>query len=124
MKSTEVVKLKFKNDSYRKSRGVPSLLVISCAQCQEYLMCYQKDGPGPLLRCYIDRIVYPENLAQRQYEVFDKSTASKLECRSCKVVIGSPIIYEKETRPAYHMRPGFFAKKKVAITKYTPPLVD
>ena len=72
-----------------------------------------KRWPGPLLRCYLDRIHHPEHLEKRQYVKFDKKLAEKLECEECKVVIGTPFIYEKEERPAYHMRPGFFAIKKV-----------
>lgn len=106
-------KFKFKNDSYMKSRGAPAMLVMSCSNCMSYVMSYQKDGPGPLLRCYLDRIHHPEDLAKRQESSFDKKTAPKLECPSCRTVIGSPIIYEKESRPAYHLRPGFFALKKV-----------
>lgn len=89
------------------------MLVMCCSQCGEYVMSYQKDGPGPLLRCYLDRIHHPEGLAERQGHFFDKNTSPKLERPSCKVVIGSPIIYEKETRPAYHLRPGFFSLKKI-----------
>jgi hypothetical protein len=76
-------------------------------------MSYQKDGPGPLLRCYLDRIHHPETLAKRQEEAFDKNSAHKLACPSCHIVIGSPILYEKEARPAYHLRPGFFTLKKI-----------
>ena len=107
-----IPKLKFKRDAYMKKRGTPAMLVITCAQCQRYLMCYQKDGPGPLLRCYLDRIHHPEYLENRQHETLDVHMASKLKCQGCEVVIGSPIIYEKENRLAYHMRPGFFHRKK------------
>lgn len=102
-------KIKFKKDTYMKKRGAPALLVLTCANCHEYLMSYQKDGPGPLLRCYLDRIHHPEALKNRQFEVFNKSTALHLKCSSCETVIGSPILYEKEDRPAYHLRPGFFS---------------
>jgi len=95
-----------------KRRGAPAMLVMKCAQCNAYVMSYQKDGPGPLLRCYLDRIHHPEILEKRQYEDFHKKTALKLSCPSCLVVIGSPIIYEKENRPAYHLRPGFFVLQK------------
>ncbi len=108
-----IPKFKFKNDSFMRSRGAPAMLVITCAQCNSYLMSYQKDGPGPLLRCYLDRIHHPEILAERQNQEFDKKTAPKLECPSCHIVVGSPIIYEKETRPAYHLRPGFIKLKKI-----------
>jgi hypothetical protein len=103
---------KFKNDSYTKRRGTPIMLIVSCSQCNGYLMHYQKDGPGPLLRCYLDRIHFPDELRNRQYTEFNKKHTPKLICSSCNIVIGSPILYEKENRPAYHMRQGFFISKK------------
>jgi hypothetical protein len=112
-------KFKFKRDSYMKRRGAPAMLMISCAGCSHYLMSYQKDGPGPLLRCYLDRIHHPEELEKRQYLAFDKKTTQKLACANCHEVVGTPIVYEKEDRPAYHMRQGFFSIKKVKKTKAT-----
>lgn len=109
----DIPKFKFKKDSYMKSRGAPAMLTMFCANCNSYIMSYQKDGPGPLLRCYLDRIHHPEALEKRQHEHFDKGTSLKLECPSCQTVVGSPIIYEKEDRPAYHLRPGFFSLKKI-----------
>ena len=109
----KIPKFKFKKDSYVKKRGAPEMLRVMCAHCGHYIMSYQKDGPGPLLRCYLDRIHHPAELEQRQRELFDKKKSPKLECSACNTVIGSPIIYEKENRPAYHLRPGFFSLKKV-----------
>lgn len=114
MEIENIPQIKFKKDSYAKKRGAPALLLISCANCGNYIMSYQKDGPGLLMRCYIDRIHHPENLEKRQYLEFDKQLVDKLECNSCNNVVGSPIIYEKENRPAYHMRQGFFISKKVS----------
>lgn len=102
-------KFKLKKDSYMKSRGTPALLLMECANCSGFVMSYQKDGPGPLLRCYLDRILHPEELEKRQYDKFEKQSALPLKCPACETVIGSPIIYEKEDRPAYHLRPGFFS---------------
>jgi len=113
MQNTQNFSFKLKNDSYTKRRGAPSILQIYCAPCNEYIISYQKDGPGPLLRCYLDRIHHPEELAARQHEPFNKKTSPKLTCTKCNTTIGSPIIYEKENRPAYHMRPGFFTIKKL-----------
>lgn len=109
----DLPKFKFKNDSYTRRRGAPAMIAISCSGCAQYIMAYQKDGPGPLLRCYLDRIHHPLEIAQRQHEQFDKNQSPKLECTSCNVVIGVPIIYDKETRPAYHMRPGLFSIKRL-----------
>jgi hypothetical protein len=105
-------KFKFKRDAYMRARGTPAMLKINCALCTTYLMRYQKDGPGPLKRCYLDRIHHPEELEKRQYILFDKNTALHLKCSTCNVAIGTPIVYEKENRPAYHMRAGFFIIEK------------
>lgn len=107
-KIKDIPKFSFKRDAYMKKRGTPAMLAMHCTECNSYVMSYQKDGPGPLLRCYLDRIHHPENLKKKQYEEFNKKTFAKLECPKCHAVIGSPIIYEKENRPAYHLRPGFF----------------
>lgn len=102
---------KFKYDSYTKKRGRPACLIISCSNCKNYIMHYQKDGPGPLLRCYLDRIHYPEELESLQYKYFDKESLKQLICISCNIIIGLPIVYEKENRLAYHMVIGSFKKK-------------
>lgn len=101
---------KFKHNKYTKSRGIPCMLRISCGNCYHYLMSYQKDGPGPLLRCYLDRIHHPDSLTNKQYT----QDISNLKCLSCSVVIGTPIIYKKENRPAYNMRNGFFIIEKIS----------
>ena len=105
-------KFKFKKDAYMRRRGTPVMLVMTCMHCDSYIIHYQKDGPGPLLRCYLDRIHHPEELQKRDIN-FSKENSLKLTCPSCSVVIGSPTIYEKENRPAYHLRPGFFKIKKI-----------
>lgn len=109
----DLSKIKIKNNSYTRSRGEPAMLLMLCSNCLHYIMSYQKDGPGPLIRCYLDRIHHPIHLEKRQYNAFEKKTFPKLECPNCQTVIGSPIIYEKENRPAYHLRPGFFVLRKV-----------
>ncbi len=83
-------------------------------------MYYQKDGPGPLLRCYWDRIHYPKALGPKLCALSNLSLAPVLLCSFCRVVIGTPMIYEKEHRFAYHMRLGFFSAKKIAVTKCIP----
>jgi len=108
---------KLKYDSYMRSRGRPALFVLSCASCLSYLMSYQKDGQGPLLRCYLDRIHHPKNLEARQYGAFDEKISPQLTCSTCHAVIGVPMIYKKENRPAYHMIPGTFRAKKIDLFK-------
>lgn len=106
-------KIKFKNDSYKKSRGGYSrLLDISCAKCGSHLFFYQKDGPGILKRMYLDRIY-----KSAKYEGLDKQKLNKiplLTCLSCKELLGTPFVYQKEDRLAYRLFVGSVTKK---ITK-------
>jgi hypothetical protein len=105
-------KFKFKNDSYTRRRGAPAMLLIICGFCNKDLIVYQKDGPGPLLRCYLDRIHYPDEIRNRQF-LSNKNEIPKLECNLCKTLVGVPFIYEKESRLAYHMKTGNFSTKKL-----------
>ena len=97
------MRTKFQTDKYRKARGGSSRwLLISCERCDNKLAVYQKDGPGILMRMYIDRIIAP------------KTSASKnLVCAQCKTVIGVPIIFKKENRPALRLFAGAVNKKIV-----------
>jgi hypothetical protein len=76
-------------------------------------MLYQKDGPGPLLRCYLDRIHEPEILKNLQKNCISKDTLSQLNCSKCDQHIGISMIYEKENRLDYQMIKGHFSKKKL-----------
>lgn len=97
-------KLQLKNDRYRKTRGGHSrVLEVSCESCGTFLMLYQKDGPGPLKRVYLDRIISGNTPRSKQ-----------LICKSCKKIIGTFYIYEKEKRPAYRLYQDAITKK---ITK-------
>ncbi len=64
-----------------------------CAKCSEPLMIYQKDGGGVLVRCYFDRIHYPDIDRDQQ----------KLACQKCNQLIGTRMIYKKENRTAFSM---------------------
>lgn len=109
----EIPKIKFKKDGYAKRRGAPAMLAISCSECNKLLMGYQKDGPGPLIRCYLDRIHYPERLQSILSNCTEKNECPNLECQNCNALIGVPMVYEKENRLAYLLKPGAFKMKKV-----------
>lgn len=97
------MKIKFKNDKYKKSRGGYSrLLDISCEKCQEHICFYQKDGPGNLRRMYLDRII----------DSRIPLTRKDLSC-SKKHLLGVKIIYEKENRSAYRLFVDSVVKKIV-----------
>lgn len=105
----------FKKDRYRKARGGTSVfLSLSCANCRTWLLLYQKDGPGQLLRLYLDRIHAPENLEslQRQFVRQGAKEIPALRCPSCNALIAVPMVYEKEGRLAYRLIHGTFSKVK------------
>lgn len=92
-----------KNDKYSQARGGWSrILDIRCEKCDSRVCFYQKDGPGPLKRMYVDRMI---DL---------RPSESKLVCSSCGQELGIQITYAKEKRPAYRLFQGSVNKK---ITK-------
>lgn len=94
--------LKLKSDKYRKARGGHSrFLLLSCEKCGHRIAVYQKDGPGPLKRIYLDRISMP---------TFAKKD-DHLVCLGCKSVLGEYFIYAKEKRPTVRLFVGAIKKK-------------
>jgi len=90
-----------KRDQFRKARGGRSHFInLECRTCKEWILLYQKDGPGPLIRLYLDRIHAPKELSSLQ----DRYTQGMVEqllpltCSKCKATIGYPAVYEKEKR--------------------------
>lgn len=104
--------LRLKHDKYRAARGGYSrLLEIQCEHCDNVVALYQKDGPGPLKRMYLDRISSPESFLKLQHLPIKK--VPNLFCPDCKRLIGIPYIYEKEKRPAFRLFEGAVKKKVV-----------
>ncbi len=92
-----------KKDTYRENRGgYARFLNISCDSCAAHLLLYQKDGPGELKRMYLDRIFAPKILP---------SKSGEFVCPSCKKIIGTFYIYEKEKRRAIRLYQGSILKK-------------
>lgn len=83
----------FISDVYCQNRGGWSrFLVISCKACGTFLFHYQKDGPGPLKRCYLDRILNAKPKFNDHGFIF---------CPHCKACLGFNEPYTKEqNRPA------------------------
>lgn len=93
-----------KKDRYRKSRGgYARLLELRCRDCKAILAFYQKDGPGPLRRLYLDRIFVPA--------AFFKKNAKTLRCAACKEILGTGYIYKKEKRKVYRLYQDAVMKK-------------
>lgn len=88
-----------KSDRFSRARGGPSrVLEISCAACGTPVARYQKDGTGALKRMYLDR--------------FDgRAPSGNLVCAGCDRVLGVPMVYRSERRPAIRLVPGSVKKQ-------------
>lgn len=103
---------------YRKNRGGYSrFLNLYCEHCGNHVLLYQKDGPGPLKRLYLDRIFAPENLSNLQKT--KQKNLKNLECNSCRKLIGTPSMYNKEKRKAFILF-SYSVIKKVGTGLYPP----
>lgn len=91
---------KVKTDKYKQARsGATKIFSISCAKCNTFVLRYQKDGHGALLRMYLDRIL-------------DSGFKSdNLSCPNCGVLLAVKMLYAKEQRPAYRIIPGRMVKR-------------
>lgn len=97
-------------DKYKSKRGGQSkLLEITCRQCGASILTYQKDGPGSLLRLYLDRIHSPASWVGLQH--LPLGDIPYLKCPGCQEFIGTPYIYAQEKRPAFRLRPDAIIKK-------------
>lgn len=104
------IPVKLKKDRYSARRGGSSkALDIYCRRCNSIVIVYQKDGPGPLLRCYVDRIIYPKEYKQNIRD----GKLEKLTCNDCDAIMGLPIRYKEhgEDRLAFNMVKSAFKKK-------------
>ena len=98
----------FIKDKYRNSRGGYShVLELNCGNCKKRIAYYQKDGPGPLKRLYIDRIITPKPKIVRQH----------FRCQHCNEWLGMKYIYAKEQRPALKLFAGAIVKKRSSLKK-------
>ncbi len=85
------------------------MLKISCKACKKPLFVYQKDGPGPLKRSYIDRIVGKNPLLVQKDWVY---------CPHCKTCLGFNEPYAKEeNRPAIRWATEAVTYKIVAASR-------
>ena len=102
-----------KNDKYRKERGgTAKFFNISCASCGTWVLLYQKDGPGNLLRFYLNRVFAPPHLAELQDKGFQRpQDMENLICPHCGKLIGTPMRH-LDDRLAYRLQRGSFSKEK------------
>lgn len=103
-------------DKYTRARGGSAKLYqIFCNKCNHQICIYQKDGPGNLLRMYLDKFVAPKNLIEVFKTLKTKKDIHGLNCHFCNELIGVPIIYEKENRLAFRLIPNKIIKKEIDI---------
>lgn len=65
-----------------KYGGSALVYQINCHHCRIKMFTYQKDGDGPLLRCYADRILCKNALVYTAEE--------ELQCSNCFTIISKP----------------------------------
>lgn len=107
-----------KKDEYRVARGGRSQLVdLSCDRCDRHIALYQKDGPGPLKRIYLDRILGPASLVSALENVRSVKKMPVFTCPSCNEELGIPMMYLKEDRLAYKLFQSVLVKKRHPITR-------
>ena len=113
MTDQKTIQHSLKKDKHVNVRGGNShFLDLFCSRCNQHLALYQKDGHGRLLRMYLDRIFEPQWLSLLPSRIGGKAEMPNLKCPKCGALIGTPMIYEAEKRPAFRLIHGSFVKKK------------
>jgi GTP cyclohydrolase II len=98
---------RLKDDEFRRARGgAATLLTVSCAVCASALFRYQKDGDGPLFRCYLDRINNGEFPVLASSDL-PAVSPQLLTCPTCGSTIGELSRY-REGRLAFLLYQGMF----------------
>ncbi|MDO8508641.1 MAG: hypothetical protein Q7S27_03065 [Nanoarchaeota archaeon] len=102
--------MKIKKDKFFRERGSSAKIIkVQCIKCGDMLLTYQKDGPGWLKRCYLNRIISPENYHDLQFnKTLKEKDLGNLVC-ACGKVIGSPMKH-KDGRLAFHLIRGNFKR--------------
>ena len=101
--------MKIKKDKYFRERGGTAKIInVLCSKCGKLLLVYQKDGPGWLKRCYLNRIIWPEEYLILQKSVKTPEDLKNLVC-GCGEIIGSPMKH-KDSRIAFHLIRGKFKR--------------
>jgi DNA-directed RNA polymerase subunit RPC12/RpoP len=107
---------RMKKDKYLRARGGSArMLDIHCARCNTWLLKYQKDGTGQLLRCYLNRIFAPTDLVALQHNpaIKEPKDMPNLVCPKCgSRIIGTPMRHE-DGRLAFRLMKGTYSKKIV-----------
>lgn len=102
-----------KKDKYLRERGGAAHMInVFCANCGKKILYYQKDGPGWLKRCYLNRIFAPEKWEKLQHDkkITEPKNMPNLVCE-CGKLIGVPMLH-KDDRLAFRLERGSFKRKR------------
>ena len=102
-----------KIDKYLEARGGTAHMVnVNCAKCGKKILFYQKDGPGWLKRCYLNRIFGIEKWEALQHNgnLRTPDEMPNLVC-DCGNLIGTPMMH-KDGRLAFRLIRGSFKRRK------------
>jgi hypothetical protein len=103
--------MKLKKDKYLRERGGTAKIInVSCSSCGKLIFTYQKDGPGWLKRCYLNRIVSPDKYSKlsKNSNIREPKHLQQLNC-DCGYNMGLPIRH-KDGRLAYALIRGNFKR--------------
>jgi len=104
-----------KNDKYLKARGGTAHMInVCCVKCGNKILYYQKDGPGWLKRCCLNRIFGIEKWEKLQHDTSIRTPADmpNLVC-DCGSLIGTPMMH-KDGRLAFRLSRGLFKRQRAA----------
>jgi hypothetical protein len=85
----------FTEDKINKYGGESTMYSINCKNCELHIMDYQKDGNGPLLRIYYDRI---NNICRTPVNSQTVKSTDKIICKHCNSEIANVMKYAKHGR--------------------------
>jgi hypothetical protein len=105
--------MKLRDDKYRKVRGGKAkVIAICCSNCHKKVIEYQKDGVGPLHRCYANRVVSPVEFANIVNAILVESLLPILKCLECNQIIGYPTTHS-DKRLAWNLILGKWEKQSI-----------
>lgn len=106
-----------KVDQFSAARGGTSQFIdVRCRACGTFVLVYQKDGPGPLLRMYLDRIADPEALVSLMKKTTSAENIPLLVCEHCHGRLAEGMVYEKEDRLAYRVIEGAIVTRETNVS--------
>ncbi len=98
------MKYEIVKDKYTKNRGGSAKLYsIICTKCWLPIFVYQKDGPGKLVRMYLDKFLAPKHFVEALKQIKLKNEMQGLKCTNCGELLGVPMLYKKESRLAFRL---------------------